>query len=101
MLVLDQLRYRHPGQTAEILAPNGQRIVASGLEPGERIVVNGLQRVRFERRGKRTFWFPPTENLTESVPDEDREVTAAKIKPRMQYEVGETVRVREFAAAAR
>ena len=25
---------------------NGQRIVASGLEPGERIVVNGLQRVR-------------------------------------------------------
>ena len=25
---------------------NGQRIIASGLEPGERIVVNGLQRVR-------------------------------------------------------
>ena len=25
---------------------NGQRIVAAGLEPGERIVVNGLQRVR-------------------------------------------------------
>jgi transcriptional antiterminator NusG len=27
--------------------------------------------------------------------DEDREVTAAKIKPRMQYEVGETVRVKD------
>src|SRR4029079_2132687 len=25
---------------------NGQRIVTAGLEPGERIVVNGLQRVR-------------------------------------------------------
>jgi multidrug efflux system membrane fusion protein len=25
---------------------NGLRIVTSGLEPGERIVVNGLQRVR-------------------------------------------------------
>jgi multidrug efflux system membrane fusion protein len=25
---------------------NGQRIVSSGLEPGERIVVDGLQRVR-------------------------------------------------------
>jgi poly(ribitol-phosphate) beta-N-acetylglucosaminyltransferase len=32
-------------------------------------------RLRFERRGKRTFWVPPTENLTASVPDEDREVT--------------------------
>ena len=27
-------------------AVEGMRIVASGLEPGERIVVNGLQRVR-------------------------------------------------------
>ena len=27
-------------------AANGQRIVTSGLKPGERIVVNGLQRVR-------------------------------------------------------
>jgi membrane fusion protein, multidrug efflux system len=25
---------------------NGQRIVTSGLKPGERIIVNGLQRVR-------------------------------------------------------
>ncbi len=32
-------------------------------------------RVRFERRGKRTFWLPPTENLSEAVPEEDREVT--------------------------
>jgi multidrug efflux system membrane fusion protein len=27
-------------------AVNGQRIVTSGLKPGERIIVNGLQRVR-------------------------------------------------------
>ena len=32
-------------------------------------------RVRFERRGKQTFWFPPTENLSEAIPHEDREVT--------------------------
>jgi poly(ribitol-phosphate) beta-N-acetylglucosaminyltransferase len=32
-------------------------------------------RLRFERRDKRTFWVPPTENLTAAVPDADREVT--------------------------
>ena len=32
-------------------------------------------RLRFQREGKRTFWVPPTENLTDAVPREDREVT--------------------------
>ena len=32
-------------------------------------------RLRFERRGERTFWVPPTETLAESVPEADREVT--------------------------
>ena len=31
--------------------------------------------VRFERRGKRTFWIPPTDVLAAAVADEDREVT--------------------------
>ena len=32
-------------------------------------------RLRFERRGKQTFWVPPTEKLSEAIPDADREVT--------------------------
>jgi glycosyltransferase involved in cell wall biosynthesis len=32
-------------------------------------------RLKFEREGKRTFWVPPTENLSGHVPREDREVT--------------------------
>ena len=32
-------------------------------------------RLKFEREGKRTFWVPPTENLSGHVPHEDRELT--------------------------
>jgi hypothetical protein len=32
-------------------------------------------KLRFLREGDRTFWVPPTENLSQSVPQEDREVT--------------------------
>ena len=54
-----------------------------GLERGGTHLVLRLEtwygqpgpRVRFERRGKQTFWVPPTELLAAAVPDEDREVT--------------------------
>jgi glycosyltransferase involved in cell wall biosynthesis len=32
-------------------------------------------KLRFRREGDRTFWVPPTENLSESIPEADREVT--------------------------
>ena len=32
-------------------------------------------KLRFKRDGDRTFWVPPTDNLSESIPEADREVT--------------------------
>ena len=32
-------------------------------------------KLRFERKGDRTFWLPPTDALTHDAPEEDREVT--------------------------
>jgi glycosyltransferase involved in cell wall biosynthesis len=54
-----------------------------GIERGGTHVVLRLEswfgaektKLRFERKGDRTFWLPPTEQLTLDAPEEDREVT--------------------------
>jgi poly(ribitol-phosphate) beta-N-acetylglucosaminyltransferase len=54
-----------------------------GIERGGTHVVLRLEswygsektRLRFERKGDRTFWLPPTDQLVEDVPEADREVT--------------------------
>ena len=54
-----------------------------GIERGGTHVVLRLEswfgaektKLRFERKGDRTFWLPPTEQLPHDAPEDDREVT--------------------------
>jgi glycosyltransferase involved in cell wall biosynthesis len=58
-------------------------------------------RLRFERRGDRMFWVPPTENLATAIADADREVTGELRRSRVEVFLRNVADESEYTLPAR